>query len=46
MLLPQITGSPIVVALDYADRNNALAFIDQIEPGSCRLKIGKEMFTR
>lgn len=46
MLLPQITGSPIVVALDYADRNNALAFIDQIQPGSCRLKIGKEMFTR
>lgn len=46
MLLPQITGSPIVVALDYADRNNALAFINQIEPGSCRLKIGKEMFTR
>jgi len=46
MLSPQVTGSPIVVALDYADRNSALAFIDQIEPGSCRLKVGKEMFTR
>lgn len=42
---PQFTGSPIVVALDYADRNRALAFVDQIEPGSCRLKVGKEMFT-
>jgi len=41
----QLTGSPIVVALDYADRNRALAFVDQIEPGSCRLKVGKEMFT-
>ncbi|MBD8161445.1 orotidine-5'-phosphate decarboxylase [Erwinia persicina] len=46
MLSPQVTGSPIVVALDYADRNSALAFIDHIEPGSCRLKVGKEMFTR
>ncbi|WP_421505885.1 orotidine-5'-phosphate decarboxylase [Erwinia rhapontici] len=45
MLSPQVTGSPIVVALDYADRNRALAFVDQIEPGSCRLKVGKEMFT-
>lgn len=42
---PQVTGSPIVVALDYADLNHALAFVDQIEPGSCRLKVGKEMFT-
>ncbi|MBM7341179.1 orotidine-5'-phosphate decarboxylase [Pantoea coffeiphila] len=42
---PQLTGSPIVVALDYADRDLALAFVDQIEPGSCRLKVGKEMFT-
>ncbi|MFG1172438.1 orotidine-5'-phosphate decarboxylase [Erwiniaceae bacterium CAU 1747] len=42
---PQLNGSPIVVALDYADRDRALAFVDQIEPGSCRLKVGKEMFT-
>lgn len=45
MYSPQVIGSPIVVALDYADRNRALAFVDQIEPGSCRLKVGKEMFT-
>lgn len=40
-----VTDSPVVVALDYDDKNNALAFVDRIEPGSCRLKVGKEMFT-
>ncbi|OOE90730.1 orotidine-5'-phosphate decarboxylase [Salinivibrio sharmensis] len=35
----------VIVALDYADMNQALAFVDKIEPGSCRLKVGKEMFT-
>ncbi len=47
MSLPQTaTDSPILVALDYADRNRALAFVDQIDPQACRLKVGKEMFTR
>ncbi len=40
-----VTDSPVVVALDYDDKNRALAFVDRIEPGSCRLKVGKEMFT-
>lgn len=40
-----IMDSPVVVALDYACRDSALAFVDRIEPGSCRLKVGKEMFT-
>ncbi|NUY55581.1 orotidine-5'-phosphate decarboxylase [Salinivibrio sp. EAGSL] len=35
----------VIVALDYADMNQALSFADKIEPGSCRLKVGKEMFT-
>ena len=39
------TDSPVLVALDYADRNRALAFVDGIDPASCRLKVGKEMFT-
>ncbi|ANI29206.1 orotidine 5'-phosphate decarboxylase [Yersinia entomophaga] len=38
-------SSPIVVALDYADKNAALAFADRVDPRDCRLKIGKEMFT-
>ncbi|MGR5140969.1 orotidine-5'-phosphate decarboxylase [Photobacterium sp. DNB23_23_1] len=35
----------IIVALDYPNQDEALAFVDRIEPGSCRLKVGKEMFT-
>ncbi len=37
--------SPILVALDYADQNAALALADQLDPNDCRLKVGKEMFT-
>ena len=40
-----LKSSPIVVALDYADKNAALAFADRIDPQDCRLKVGKEMFT-
>lgn len=36
---------PIVVALDYSDRDAALAFADRIDPQDCQLKVGKEMFT-
>lgn len=41
----QSVSSPIIVALDYADQNSALAFVDRINPLDCRLKVGKEMFT-
>ena len=41
-----VTSSPVVVALDYRDKDSALAFVDRIEPRDCRLKVGKEMFTR
>lgn len=40
-----VTDSPVVVALDYANRDKALAFVDRIDPRDCRLKVGKEMFT-
>lgn len=40
-----LTSSPVVVALDYDNRDKALAFIDRIDPRDCRLKVGKEMFT-
>ncbi|SQC92440.1 Orotidine 5'-phosphate decarboxylase [Cedecea neteri] len=39
------TESPVVVALDYDNRDSALAFVDRIDPRDCRLKVGKEMFT-
>jgi len=40
-----LNSSPILVALDYADKSAALAFVDRIDPRDCRLKVGKEMFT-
>lgn len=35
----------VIVALDYDNQADALAFADKIDPRSCRLKVGKEMFT-
>lgn len=35
----------VIVALDYPNVEQALAFVDRLEPGTCRLKVGKEMFT-
>lgn len=36
----------IIVALDYPTANEALALADQIDPKRCRVKVGKELFTR
>lgn len=38
--------SPIIVALDYEDINQALDLVNTIDPSLCRLKVGKAMFTR
>lgn len=35
----------VVVALDFAREEEALALVDQLSPSACRLKVGKEMFT-
>ncbi|MBD1576728.1 orotidine-5'-phosphate decarboxylase [Vibrio sp. S11_S32] len=35
----------VIVALDYENQADALSFVDNIDPNSCRLKVGKEMFT-
>ncbi|MFT6898969.1 MAG: orotidine-5'-phosphate decarboxylase [Paraglaciecola sp.] len=35
----------VVVALDFDNKPQAMNFIDKLEPGLCRLKVGKEMFT-
>lgn len=39
-------NSPIIVALDFPSTNKALALVDRLEPQRCRLKVGKELFTR
>lgn len=36
----------VIVALDYPSEWAAFELIDQLEPSLCRLKVGKEMFTR
>jgi orotidine-5'-phosphate decarboxylase len=38
--------SPIIVALDYDNQAAALELVDRLEPELCRLKVGKELFTR
>ena len=38
--------SPIIVALDFDSGAAALDLVAQLEPGLCRLKVGKELFTR
>ncbi len=35
----------IIVALDYPQAAPALALAERLEPGMCRLKVGKELFT-
>jgi orotidine-5'-phosphate decarboxylase len=40
-----IDPSPrVIVALDFADPNLALALADKLDPRACALKVGKEMF--
>ena len=42
----RIDGPRVIVALDFPDGAQATDFADRLEPGSCRLKVGKELFTR
>lgn len=38
--------SPIIVALDFSNERETMQLVDQLEPSLCRLKVGKELFTR
>jgi orotidine-5'-phosphate decarboxylase len=38
--------SPVLVALDYPDQAPALDLASRLSPDLCRLKVGKELFTR
>lgn len=38
--------SPVIVALDYPQQAPVIALADKLSPQLCRLKIGKELFTR
>lgn len=38
-------GPRIIVALDHPDGRSALEFCARLDPGDCRVKVGKELFT-
>ena len=37
---------PVIVALDFPDQESTLAMLDKLDPALCRVKVGKELFTR
>ena len=39
-------NNPVIVALDYPDAASAMALAERLSPSLCRLKVGKELFTR
>ncbi len=39
-------NSPVIVALDNMTMEASIALAEQLDPASCRLKVGKELFTR
>lgn len=41
-----VIKSPVIVALDNMTMKTSLALADQLDPALCRLKVGKELFTR
>ena len=41
-----VIKSPVIVALDNMTMVASLALADQLDPALCRLKVGKELFTR
>ncbi len=41
-----MAGRRIIVALDFAEGREALAFADRIKGTGCAVKVGKEVFTR
>lgn len=36
----------VIVALDFADKKSVFQLVDRLQPQHCRLKVGKELFTR
>lgn len=41
-----MSDSRIIVALDFPDETGALNLVQRLDPQLCRVKIGKELFTR
>ena len=45
MSRPQTT-SPVIVALDFPSEQETMQLVERLDPSLCRLKVGKELFTR
>ncbi len=41
-----MSNACIIVSLDYAGATAALALVSELDPEKCRVKVGKELFTR
>ena len=46
MTLDREQGPRIIVALDYAEPADAVRTVQRLDPRYCRVKVGKELFTR
>ncbi len=44
--MAEMTDPRVIVALDFAETAQALALVEYLDPAQCRLKVGKELFTR
>ena len=42
----QQTEPRVIVALDFPDQSQAMQLVERLDPALCRVKVGKEMFTR
>jgi orotidine-5'-phosphate decarboxylase len=40
------TKGPLIVALDFDTATEALGLVDLLDPDTCRVKVGKQLFTR
>jgi len=39
-------NNKIIIALDYSNKNDVFSLCEKINPNECRLKIGKQLFTK
>ena len=40
-----MTDKPIIIALDFSNSEAVWTLLEQLDPGACRVKVGKELFT-
>src|SRR5690606_7030837 len=43
--IAEMSAPVVIVALDFARAADAIALVERLDPGACRLKVGKDLFT-